>query len=90
MRADAEMVLYNTDEYLQTEKFPPTISDLVKQNETVIFKRRKQLALQQQKEDAEREKLAVPPPWITQGITKEEYTQKIKEKYLLMENNDHE
>lgn len=80
---DYETVTENFREYTLTNKFQPTIHDMVKPNENVLFRRRKQLSIQREKEDEERARLAVPPPWKRLGITQREFEEKLIAEGLL-------
>ncbi|OMD69163.1 hypothetical protein BSK48_16945 [Paenibacillus odorifer] len=88
METDAETAAHNLRDHIKQSKFQPTIHEIVKPNEEVIFKRRKQLAIQQEKENEDRMRLAVPPPWKTLGITKSEYEDQIIAEMALGKGNE--
>lgn len=86
--SDYENASTNLTEYILKERYAPTISDIVKTNENVAFKRRKQLSIQQDREDEERMRLAVPPPWKRLGITQKEFEEQLIAKMALGEGNE--
>lgn len=77
MEADAEMSVQNLKDHIKGSKFAPTIHEIVRPNEDVLFERRKLLSIQQEKEDEERARMAVPPPWKRLGITQREFEEKL-------------
>lgn len=85
METDAETAAQNLKDHIKQSKFQPTIHEIVKPNDDIIFKRRKLQAIQQEKEDEERARIAVPPPWKTLGISQREY-----EDRLLLKSEDDE
>lgn len=77
METDAETATQNLKDHIKQSKFQPTIHEIVKPNEEIIFKRRKLHAMLQEKEDEERARIAVPPPWKTLGISQREYEDRL-------------
>ncbi|MGG3307356.1 hypothetical protein ABER23_08005 [Paenibacillus lautus] len=68
--ADAEHAWANTKEHIRESKFAPTIADIVKPNARIDADREIERTRQYLKEQEEREKSTVPPPWVEEGIDK--------------------
>lgn len=77
MDADAEMAFENLNEHIKHNKFAPVIADIVKRNEHIHAKREKERSRLMIQEATEREKNRVQPPWVREGISREEYTKRI-------------
>lgn len=77
LETDAEMAAQNLKEHIRGSKFPPTIHEIVKENDAVLFRRKKQQSKLQQRNDEERMRIAVAPPWVKLGISQREYEDRL-------------
>ena len=77
IETDAETATQNLKDHIRNSKYQPTIHEIVKDNDAVMFKRRKEQALLRERQDEERQRIAVAPPWITMGISQREYEDRL-------------
>ncbi|MGG3452529.1 replicative helicase loader/inhibitor [Paenibacillus rhizolycopersici] len=72
--ADGEHVEANARDYIRENKFPPSIAEIIKQNERILAERQKAETRKLIDEQLEREKLPpVDPPWVREGIERDEW-----------------
>jgi len=76
--ADGDHVEANVKEYIKENKFPPSISEIIKPNQRIeanreIEKTRKYIEEQKAIEN----KPPTDPPWIREGISKEDWMHRI-------------
>ncbi|WP_433943496.1 hypothetical protein [Paenibacillus sp. SN-8-1] len=74
--ADAEHVWANTKEHIKVSRFAPAISEIVRPNSDVLAEREKEETRKRIREQEEREKVIVPPPWEREGIDKKIWMQR--------------
>ncbi|MEC0092478.1 replicative helicase loader/inhibitor [Paenibacillus macquariensis] len=77
---DAENAWANVKEYIRTERYAPTLSDVIKSNANLAAEREKERtrkALQDQ--DKLRESLPRETPWVREGISRGDWMKKVIE-----------
>ncbi|GIO63547.1 hypothetical protein [Paenibacillus cineris] len=66
--ADSEHAWANAKEHIRSSRFAPSIAEIVRANPEIEAEREKERTRQHLREMEERERNAVDPPWIRQGI----------------------
>ena len=73
MKAEHEHVIANADEYIRSNKFPPSLSDIIKNNPRIDAQRQ----IESTRQMIDRTEEYVAPPWIREGISREEWMRKV-------------
>lgn len=77
MEADAEMAVQNLKDHIKSSKYPPTIHEIVKENEYIKAKRDKENTQKRLQEERLMLAASSPPPWEREGLTQREWMARI-------------